>query len=433
MSPRATTSLLALLTLAAVALAGPPDGAAELKKAWTRAQDPAARQAALRRAGEAPSVDVARALARIVLDAQVEWPTREVAVQTLAAIASPDVVAWAGEAVAGGERDPLLRAVLCDYLGARATHDPKLGPLLLPALQDDRPQVVLSAIRGLARVRLPETVDALVALTEREGIDARVLGDAMRALRALTGERFASAAEWRSWWTTAREGFAVPTPEEVERRSADAPGGGELRTITRVPPTSEAGPSLYGAIESSAVLFVVDVSYSMHVRVWAEEQGATNPTRLDYVKEALVQAVESLPETTTFNIISFSTAPTPWKRKLVEASAATKREATRWVRALRNDGDTNISDSLELAFQHPDVDTIYFLTDGTPTHGRLLVPDEILGAVRGWNAGRNVRVNAIAFLAGDGARFNVVENKGMAERLMRALAEQTGGTFTLVD
>lgn len=427
-----------LAVTAAVALAAPDDGVGEFRKGWPRAQDPVARQALLRKLGEAQTVDAARTLVRVVLDAQVEWPTREVAVAALCGISAPAVVLWAGEAVAGDERDPLVRALLCDYLGARAVHDPQAAPLLFPALEDEHVSVLAAAIRGLARTRTTTTVDALVRLLGRDEVSGRVRGDAMRALRGLTGERFASAEEWRSWWEAARDGFAVPEAAEVERRAAGdgaaGDGGGveRHRTITRLEAPNHAGGSIYGGIESSAVLFVVDFSYSMHVKVMASD--GSNPTRLDYVKESLAAAIEQqLDDDDTFNIIAFSTEVRPWKRKLTKASAAGKRDALRWVRALRPDGETNISDALELAFQHPDVDTIYFLTDGMPTHGKTTLTDEILGQVRGWNAGRSVRVNTIAFLAGDGAAFNVVEAKDMSSSFLRALADQNGGTFTMCD
>jgi hypothetical protein len=433
--PRSTPVALAtVLLLAAAALAAPPDDAVgEFKKAWTRAQDPAARQAALRALGGSPSVEGARTLARVALDGQLDWATREVAVSSLCAISAPEVVLWASEAVGGKEKDAPLRAVLCDFLGVRATHDPQLASLLLPALEDASPAVQVAAIRGVCRTRTPTTVDALVRLLERPTTQGRVLGDCLRALRGLTGERFGTPLEWRSWWETARAGYAVPTEEELADRAEPgaAPAEG-YTTVTRLDPPGEGGSSIYGGIDSSAVLFVVDVSYSMHVKVLAGD--GTNPTRLDYVKEALAGVIEKeLDEKDTFNIIAFSTEVKAWKRKLVAATAANKREATRYVRGLRLEAETNISDALELAFQHPDVDTIYFLTDGMPTQGRTTIPDDILGLVRGWNAGRNVRVCTIAFLAGDGAAFQVIENKSMATTFLRALAQQNDGTFTLFD
>lgn len=430
MSRQTCRAALLAPILCLAALTARADEAGEFKKAWARAQDADARHAALRRLGQAQTVDAARLLARVALDGQVEWPSREVAVEALCGISAPAVVLWAGDAVAGREKDPLLRAVLCDYLGARATSDPQVASLLLRALDDEHTGVLAAAIRGLARTRTPVTVDALVRLLGRPTAAGRVRGDCLRALRGLTGEAFGSPEEWRAWWATAREGWTPPSGDAPARPAGDDPG--VHRTVTRLAAPADAGRTIYGGVESRAVLFVVDFSYSMHIKVLAGD--GTSPTRLDYVKEALVGAIEGqLGDDHQFNIIGFSSEVRPWKRKLTKANAAGKRDAVRWVRALRPEGETNIHDALELAFQHPDVDTIYFLTDGMPNQGRTTITDEILGAVRGWNAGRNVRVCAIAFLAGDAAAFNVVENKDMQVRWLRALAEQNGGTFTLFE
>ena len=102
-------------------------------------------------------------------------------------------------------------------------------------------------------------------------------------------------------------------------------------------------------------------------------------SRLDYCQEALGRAIEEqLEEQDEFNLIAFSSGVTPWKKKLVEASDSNKKAARKWLKALRHDGETNIHDTLELAFTLKGVDTIYFLTDGTPTVGKVTVNDTIL-------------------------------------------------------
>ena len=157
-------------------------------------------------------------------------------------------------------------------------------------------------------------------------------------------------------------------------------------------------------------------------------------TRLEYVQEELCGAIEEqLDDDDAFNIVVFSTGVQTWKRELTRASSRNKRQAIRFVRALRPDGETNIYGALEATFNIEDVDTVYFLSDGFPTAGPVTVGEEILGDVRKWNTGRGVQIHAVAFLAGDAEQFGVIENRGMSERFLRALAEENDGTFHLFE
>ena len=75
-------------------------------------------------------------------------------------------------------------------------------------------------------------------------------------------------------------------------------------------------------------------------------------------------------------------------------------------------GGTNIHDALETAFRAADTaadgktnlvayDTIFFMTDGTPTAGKLQKPAEILAAVREWNRTARIMIHSVA--VGDAA------------------------------
>ena len=65
------------------------------------------------------------------------------------------------------------------------------------------------------------------------------------------------------------------------------------------------------------------------------------------------------------------------------------------------------------------VDTIYLLTDGLPTRGRLTAPEAILKEIKLLNRTRGVTIHTIAF--------------GAESNLLRQLAEQNGGQYRLVD
>jgi hypothetical protein len=164
-----------------------------------------------------------------------------------------------------------------------------------------------------------------------------------------------------------------------------------------------------------------------------------NFSRLEYVQRELCAAIDAqLGKKTFFNIISFSDGVTPWRKKLVEASPAERKAAKEFVKKLEPKGETNAFDALETAFSDHTVDTIYFLTDGFPTtcsckNQKHANTNEILGEVRKWNATRHVSLHCIAFLAGDGAKFNIVEDKGMSRDFMKRLATENGGTYRVFE
>jgi hypothetical protein len=405
----------------------PSDLERETKRALARAGDDAQAQVAVVEALAAQGdADACSLLASLAVNDRLSWQARDAGRTSLLRQGGAHALLWAGEA-ARQAKAPRVRALACQLLGRLTGSDPRALDLLAPALDDDDALVRAAAIAAISNVREPRTVEALVRCLQ--AAEGRVAGDCVRALRALTGERHGSAAEWASWWAAVGEGYALPSPED-EAVTAAAPQ--RSRTVTRLEAPGAAGRTIYEDIDSSRVLFVVDVSYSMRVRVMGDESKGL--TRLDYVKAELARAIEEqLDEEDRFNVIAFSEDVRAWKGKLTPAKARNKKAALKFVRGLRPDADTNISDSLELAFLDGEVDTIYFLTDGNPTRGKLIVNDEILAAVRAWNAGRGIRLHTVAFLAGDAEAFQVIENKGMATRFLRALADENQGTFSLFE
>ncbi len=59
-------------------------------------------------------------------------------------------------------------------------------------------------------------------------------------------------------------------------------------------------------------------------------------------------------------------------------------------------GRTNIYDAFAFAFTDPDVDTICFMTDGTPTAGTETEIVAIREELARWNRSRLVRIHCIA-------------------------------------
>lgn len=396
------------------------------RKAMAAAAGDAGKQEAAVRALAREGPDGARLLARLAVDPALDPRLRDAAAESFDGLsADAAVLEWAASALAPGkkrEKEGAVRTLCAELLSAGLRQAPERAAHLFPALQDESWSVQVAAIRGLVHVPRREVVGALADLAGKA--QGRVLLECRRALEALTGEKHADGPAWAAWWAARGQEW------EPGATAAESPSPAAGGTVQRYTPTE----SIFDDVASNRVIIVVDVSGSMQVRA-LDGQGERALTRLQAVQAELVHLIEEKldEKRDQFNLIAFSSEVRPWKKKLVPATRANKEAALRFVRALEPDGETNISDALELAFQDKDADTIHFLTDGTPTRGKLQTNLEILGAVKRWNTGRGVRVCAVAFLAGDPTPFKVVENRGMSERFLRELAGQNGGTFRLFD
>jgi von Willebrand factor type A domain/HEAT repeats len=286
-------------------------------------------------------------------------------------------------------RDAAARAL--GMLGSdRAT-----GPLVR-ALGDDDPRVVESAATALSLLETPEAIDPLVTRLEQAVVDdLRVADTIARALNRITGKAFGPFPDaWRRWWDTVKDRPFVKPAQD------DDPSG---HTV--------AGPRYYGfPVRSSKVVFVIDVSRSMG---WNE--------RLDTAKEGL-------PETTRFNIVTYSDTAVAWRTELTKATRGKVKSALSFVDRLQPVNGTNTYDALRLALRSAEVDTIFFLSDGTPSVGDEIDPERILAEVRRWNRYRRVRIHTLALVRGDPPpMFAATEDPTRATSFMRRLAEENEG------
>lgn len=403
------------------------------KKAWAataRLEGDAQREAqlaaaALLSAGDDP--EAVKLLASLALDSRLDYRVRDALEDALATQSGPAVSEYLREALGAGGKRPKLkhapqRVLLCHVLGRRVEEDEGARGLLIEALADEDSSVSGAALRGLRSSRRPEVVAALIELCARA--TGRLAADLLSALRRLTGERFTAPAEWESWWSA--QGGQLPPPREPEGEHAAGSSGGAGGTRTRLDPP-QGGRTIYGEIESSQVLFVIDVSGSMQVE--AEDTSGQRRSRLDYVRESLAGVIEAqLGPQDSFNVLAFSSEVALLSKKPLEASPAHKKKALAWLETLKPQAGTNVYLALERAFQLRNVDTIYFLSDGSPSEGESVITTEIVGRVRAWNSGRGVRIEAIGFLAGEGSAHGVTENKGMAKRFLEALAANNDGS-----
>jgi HEAT repeat protein len=372
------------------------------------------------------------------------WEIRRGCIEAL--VASPGGSGVdAALAPACADPEPAVRCAALDGLAA-------LGSQLVlaparSALADESWQVRASAIHALGRVRHRDSIGPLIErMAEEQG---RLVEDIGRTLAALTGRDFGVRLEgWQGFWNTWGERFVLPTDEELARLAA-------ARAKSAEQYEARAGSVEYHGIQtpSRSILFVIDVSGSMEQEVKQKERFLEGDypsfQRIDIVKTELVRTIEGLEPYVKFNVLAFATEVDPWKKALVPANVLNKSSATSWVRRLEaiggpsqedlaivgltgtadlEAGKTNTFAALDAALSAAgkgarerddyavEVDTIFFLSDGRPSHGRYTEPDDILREVREANALRKVVIHTISL-----GEFE--------EDFMRRLAEENGGVY----
>jgi uncharacterized protein YegL len=150
--------------------------------------------------------------------------------------------------------------------------------------------------------------------------------------------------------------------------------------------------------------------------------------RIERVKRELAKCIKELPSSVRFNIIAFSDKVKLWSPKLVKAEDSAKSTAIGWVSSLKADGDTHTDDALKAAFNDPEVDTIYLLSDGQPFKAGTPVDVEpILEWVKSNNRFRKVIINTFGFE--NAKKTPNMDVKAMMQ-LLKGLADMTGGKFT---
>ncbi len=354
--------------------------------------------------------------------------------------------------LATGDPNPLVRVAAVDALKTLGKgHEEVAGPALVQALQDDALEVQTAAALALQVVREKAAVPVLLDLWEHG--EGRILEQVYPTLLAITDLQFgADPALWRRWWERAGETWQVPSDEEVAKRKA-------ARAAMNAQYVSPRQQASFMGIETPSirVVFIIDVSGSMEEQVVDREsfQGYESYRKLDIVKEELARTIEGLEGNVRFNVLAFASKVYNWRKNLAPANALNRRSAIRWVEKLKpvgggqaaaraaaglrgssgvDDGRTNTYAALLAGLGIPTdreglpvlpadadalptpVDTIFFLSDGRPTVGALVDPDDILESILDLNRFRRIVLHTIAI-----GEFQ--------KDFMQELARRSGGQF----
>ncbi|TAJ18000.1 MAG: hypothetical protein EPO68_08495 [Planctomycetota bacterium] len=380
------------------------------------------------------------------------WGIRRYALQALA-VCYPEAADGTHDKLAAACKDsePAVRAEALDQL--TKFKSPLVVPPAIALLGDDVWQVRLAAIRGLRTVRRTESVAPLVARMQIE--EGRLVEEMALALRNLTGREFGmDPPMWKQFLAEEGPGYQIPTEEGLKflLGKRDLSTGKSSWKVEN----PQVG-AVFGGIETSSrsIIFIIDQSGSMEAEVVERERykdrGYPSMMRIDIVKTELQRTIERLEPNVNFNILAFATELNPWKKNLVAANLINKTAAREWVGRLEAIGGNSKSDLVEAGLggaanisagktntygalmwslnamgprtKDPftknyqiAADTVFFLSDGRPTVGDFVEPDDILREFLEANELRQVTLHTLAI--------------GEFEKdFMKSLAEKSNGVF----
>jgi Mg-chelatase subunit ChlD len=302
------------------------------------------------------------------------------------------------------EPEEIVRNAALEILGSTGRRE--VLPLLIEALSNPFWTTRLAACRGLERLRLSQGVGALCGRIGLE--EGRMREEFATSLWRLSGMPFhTNAAQWERWWASEGSTFQPIDEAELKKRAKEE----ELRKLKDLTASTFFGIR----IVSHRVVFILDISGSMEEATRGSYIGEQGEHRIVVAKKELLRALDGLEKDTLFNVIAFSGDVESWSDAIRERTDETLESAKEYVREIPIGGGTNIYGALQSAFADPQVDTIYFLSDGEPSVGDVIDPEAIRTEVADWNKHRRLVIHSIAV--------------GGSLRLLEQLAADTGGTY----
>ena len=298
--------------------------------------------------------------------------------------------------------DPRVRTEALASLGTLRA--PSALEVLIEALGDDSLPVRSSAVTSLGQIGGKEAVGALIARMPHE--DGRLRMDIAKILQEMTKQRFRDPRAWADWW-------------KENEATLEATPGIRIKKKPPRPPRRDGkdGPAItYHGITttSNRVVFILDISDSMNDAAKSRyldadgntERSGEKRSKFHVAREELKRAIKGLDKTDYFNIIVYNELVQSWQPKLLPALPSNIALALQFLNKLEATGGTNTFDSLEAAFHlggfgvqdryyGSKVDTLFLLSDGAPSAGRITDTDKILAEVRQINRLRKIAIHTV--------------------------------------
>ncbi len=313
-----------------------------------------------------------------------------------------------------------------------------IGAMRKILIKDKTWQVRAAACNSLIQLKskhvIPALIDGLDAELKRKkdpwAMDVRL----HRSLERLTGQSvpLGSSRPWKTFWRKEKGRFKFAKPEDAAKKNAESTEGEKYEKFFSLD------------LSSDRVLFVLDFSGSMKepitlkTEVTAAKAGTTL-IKAKMVVEEIKKLIMSLPDGAIFNIIVFSDGVRVWRPDGGGRPSPVKlNDNSRddllgtFLDSLSPQGPTNLHGALDIAIglegrgiddkgYRNEFDTIYILSDGAPTYGKIRDKKRIRELVRDANRLKQLTIHTVTF-----GELNDVS-------FLRDLAEENGGRHIHVE
>ncbi len=280
------------------------------------------------------------------------------------------------------DQHPELRLNACLALGGGSTRSSVDS--LIKALVDESWAVRSASVEALTRRRSVKCMGALIDLLENESSRVRV--ELAEALAQLSGEDFQeNANSWRRWLEEQGDDYQLPAADIA---------AASLKTIRDKRKSDDEYTSYHGIpITAGNTVFILDISGSMSEILGGEH--ANGETRFRVFADALKQAISSMPSSTVFNVVLFSSSTTLWKPESLTPSEENISAAHAYLDRALPFGGTNIYAAVNAAMDIPDTQNIFLMTDGEPSVG-MTDTRRIVTDITRRNRDLRININTIA-------------------------------------
>jgi hypothetical protein len=237
---------------------------------------------------------------------------------------------------------------------------------------------------------LIETLGKVAAGTGRYSV--RSFSRIIEVLRSLTGVTSPGSdpKAWEAWWKLNGKTFVLP-PEKAMRAGYQT-GAAHFFSIP---------------VNSDSVLFILDISGSMRSPLILRDSPGSEETKLERAHVELTRTLGDLHPEIHFNIFLFNDEIKRFSKEFKTASKLNVTSAELFFKDSIAKGGTNLFDTLNAALSLENVgtvdsfgeevacDTIFLLSDGVPSTGQVIDPEEIIDIISRANRSKRIRIHTI--------------------------------------